>query len=330
MNLFKIVPNRTNKRKQKERPYQDAGAVLLFVFLLPYVISCLWGHVGKEAESFSSHKQEENNLDTGYTVILSGDWGTRTVTMKDYLIRRLASVMPQEEEGTVYEEEALKAQAVLLRTELLGLMQDDGQQTDKTIVVQNDMIGYDLPTTVNKDILEQYEQAVVITDGIILVYDGEPVKAAYFAVSNGQTRNGAYPYLKSVECRQDILASDFQSEAVFHKPDFERLATEILKVSEKTPDWEEMDFFYDDAGYVSEVTMGTASCSGETFRHAFGLNSACFEAEWQGENVVFHVKGVGHGFGMSQYGANQRALQGETFDEILNAFFFETELVKIE
>lgn len=331
MNLFKIVQKRANKRKQKDNPYQDAAAVLLFVFLLPYVISCLWGHVGKETEVLSTRKQEEEAfLDSQYNVILSGEWGTRTISMKDYLITKLAIVMPQEENGTRYEDETLKAQAVLLRTELLGLMEKDEQQMEKTVVLQEDISNRDKLEKMRKKIPKQYEQAVTITDGIFLAYEKKPIKAAYFAVSNGQTRDGAYPYLKSVECRQDILASNYQSEVSFKKEDFERLAKEVLGITKETPDWEMLQLFYDDAGYVMKVTVGDFSCNGEDFRYTFGLNSACFEMEGQEENVVFHVKGVGHGFGMSQYDANQRALQGETFDEILKAYFFQAELVKIE
>ena len=36
-----------------------------------------------------------------------------------------------------------------------------------------------------------------------------------------------------------------------------------------------------------------------------------------GENVVFEVTGNGHGVGMSQYGANYLASQGEKYENIL-------------
>ncbi len=46
--------------------------------------------------------------------------------------------------------------------------------------------------------------------------------------------------------------------------------------------------------------------------------------------MIFRVTGVGHGFGMSQYGANCMALNGETYDQILQKFFYRTELTKFE
>lgn len=43
MNENRIVLKGTNKR--------DAAGFLLFVFLLPYVCACLWGHVGVDKEA---------------------------------------------------------------------------------------------------------------------------------------------------------------------------------------------------------------------------------------------------------------------------------------
>ena len=56
-------------------------------------------------------------------------------------------------------------------------------------------------------------------------------------------------------------------------------------------------------------------------RSAFGLRSACFTAEADGENLTFRVTGYGHGVGMSQYGANQLAKKGKTWREILEWYY---------
>ena len=97
--LFRIVQKRTNKREHNGSPLQDVLTVLLFVFLLPYVISCLWGHVGEETDVLS-HKadtEETERIDERYEVELVGDWGTKHMTMQEYLIRKLKVVMPKEE-----------------------------------------------------------------------------------------------------------------------------------------------------------------------------------------------------------------------------------------
>ena len=64
MDLFRIVLKKTNKRKYSNSPGRDVIMVLLFVFLLPYVISCLWGHVGEEsAILFRRTESEKESID---------------------------------------------------------------------------------------------------------------------------------------------------------------------------------------------------------------------------------------------------------------------------
>ena len=96
-----------------------------------------------------------------------------------------------------------------------------------------------------------------------------------------------------------------------------------------------MKLTYDTAGYVTGVSFlkqdGEAEqIDGETFRYLFDLPSASFEMEREEREVIFRVAGVGHGFGMSQYSANCMALNGKTYDQILENFFYRTELTKFE
>ena len=338
MNIFRIVPKRTDKRKYGDSPYRDVLTILLFVFLLPYVISCLWGHIGEQTEVFR-HKDEEETewLDMRYEVAISGEWGKKRMTMQEYLIRKLRLVMPEEEDGSFYEEEALKAQAVLLRTELWSLFLAKEPSAEELLVLQEDALLYPEEENAAWDEMP-YREAVLETDGIFLSYEGKPVKAAFFPVSNGQTRNAGealqsdkYPYLKGVECGQDIMAQNYQSQLVLTREVYCKIIENLFAVNAAEEGlWEGLEFIYDSAGYVTEAVLMDCRCSGETFREAFQLNSASFRAEWGEDAVTFQVKGVGHGFGMSQYGADGKAAEGDTFDEILKHYFFQAELLKIE
>lgn len=349
MNLNRIVQKLTNKNHSDGSPYRDAGCVLLFVFLLPYVISCLWGHIGEEAAVFYEKEEDgEEWIDGRYEITLAGAWGTKQISMQDYLVRKLLAVMPGEtESGFRYEEEALKAQTVLLRTQLWEYFLSGGDSAGESIVLQDDVGILDKNTALGEEEVSLYQKAVCDTDGLILAYEGKPVRAAFFPVSNGQTReasevlpNSSYPYLRRVECRQDILAKDYLSRLSFSKEEFCRIAGELFQTDESFGEisaseaeeavWNGLEFIYDSSGYVTEVKLRDASCSGETFRYAFGLPSASFQMDLTEESVAFHVKGVGHGLGMSQYGANEMALSGERFDKILDNYFFQAELVKIE
>lgn len=336
MNLFRIVQKRTNKSERNGSPYRDVLTVLLFVFLLPYVISCLWGHIGEETEVlFQKKKAEETEyIDEEYEVTLVGERGAKHVSMQEYLIRKLKVVMPKEEDGKMYEPEALKAQAILLRTELWSLFLSG----EDAVVLQDDISMYEREETYTQEEEQLYTEAVLATDGIFLAYNGQPVKAAFFPVSNGQTRNAdevllseSYPYLIRVECKQDILAKEYQSQVSVTKEEYCLAVRELFQTELASAEiWEHLKLTYDSSDYVIKAEINGSSCSGETFRYTFGLASADFWTEWEEDSVTFHVKGVGHGFGMSQYGANEKAVSGDTFDQILEDYFFQAELVKIE
>ena len=334
--------------------------MLLSVFLLPYVISCLWGHVGEETEKvFGGNEKEGSQIDKKYEIVLESNWGSRTLSMQEYLIRKLEIVMG--DENISYEPEALKAQAVLLRTQLWTIFSNDDSNlnSETSITIQDDISMYNtevhIKYNVDSDNIQNkadaisegtteslYEKAVCETDGIYLVYDNQPVKAAFFPLSNGRTRdasqvweNISYPYLVSVECDKDIMSGDYQSQVVVSKDEYCRVIEKIYGDGEEVKnklnnEWSDVEFTYDTAGYVIEVKFAEDSCSGERFRNEFGLNSASFQAEWNEDEVIFHVKGMGHGFGMSQYGANERAISGESFEQILKYYFFQTKLAKIE
>ena len=99
MNKNGIVLKKTNKR--------NAGSFLLFVFLLPYICACLWGHAGQEKERLEAENMAQEQQDS-HIVEAVLEWGVWELPLEEYLVYRLFLVMPGD-----YEPEALKAQAVL-------------------------------------------------------------------------------------------------------------------------------------------------------------------------------------------------------------------------
>lgn len=327
MKVSKIVEKRTNKR--------DALGFLLFVFLLPYVCACLWGHVGEETHKVFADREPDETEQTAapYRVEAVMEWGTWNLRMEDYLAYKLAETMQGD-----YEKEALKAQAVLLRTELV---QSYKAQNVKALRVEDSGLAkfyYADDGEEPKDCKEVVEE----TKGLYLCYQGQPIQACYFPVSNGQTRNAEEvwntdrcPYLTGVTCEQDRAYGEWSSTATVDRDSYIRHLRSIAgeEFSEETL-WNGGQFLFDEAGYVTEVIYTEreekTEIDGETFRHLFGLQSASFAMERNEKQIIFHVTGVGHGFGMSQYGANCKALNGETYDQILKFFFPGTELAKFE
>lgn len=308
----------------------------MFVFLLPYVCASLWGHVGEETEKLRQREgMPQAQEAAGYEILVKYDWGVWTLPLEEYLVYKLSAVMPQE-----YEKEALKAQAVLLRTEVVEALREEDT---KSLQISGGGMERWYETDTGSEAYLPWRQAVEETAGLYLCCEGEPIQASYFKLSNGQTRDAAEvwdtdtrPYLTGISCVQDKAARDYSSTVKVSRTNYIRtLQARLTENFSQQEILEGAAVFYDSAGYVTKVSFSaenkeTQEIDGEEFRYLFDLPSASFEMEQEKTQVIFRVTGVGHGFGMSQYGANCMALNGETYDQILAEFFFRTELAKFE
>ena len=308
----------------------------MFVFLLPYVCASLWGHVGEETEKLRQREgMPQAQEAAGYEILVKYDWGVWTLPLEEYLVYKLSAVMPQE-----YEKEALKAQAVLLRTEVVEALREEDT---KSLQISGGGMERWYETDTGSEAYLPWRQAVEETAGLYLCCEGEPIQASYFKLSNGQTRDAdevwdtdTRPYLTGISCVQDKAARDYSSTVKVSRTNYIRtLQARLTGNFSQQEILEGAAVFYDSAGYVTKVSFSaenkeTEEIDGEEFRYLFDLPSASFEMEQEKTQVIFRVTGVGHGFGMSQYGANCMALNGETYDQILAEFFFRTELAKFE
>lgn len=308
----------------------------MFVFLLPYVCASLWGHVGEETEKLRQREgMPQAQEAAGYEILVKYDWGVWALPLEEYLVYKLSAVMPQE-----YEKEALKAQAVLLRTEVVEALREEDT---KSLQISGGGMERWYETDTGSEAYLPWRQAVEETAGLYLCCEGEPIQASYFKLSNGQTRDAAEvwdtdtrPYLTGISCVQDKAARDYSSIVKVSRTNYIRtLQARLTGNFSQQEILEGAAVFYDSAGYVTKVSFSaenkeTQEIDGEEFRYLFDLPSASFEMEQEKTQVIFRVTGVGHGFGMSQYGANCMALNGETYDQILAEFFFRTELAKFE
>ncbi len=82
----------------------------------------------------------------------------------------------------------------------------------------------------------------------------------------------------------------------------------------------------DSSGYVTQVQIGNVQFSGDEVRYALGIQSPCFSFEDYGGNIRAEVKGIGHGYGFSQFAANKKAQEGWTYRELLDYFYPGTSL----
>ena len=83
----------------------------------------------------------------------------------------------------------------------------------------------------------------------------------------------------------------------------------------------------DHAGYVMEVTIDGQAHSGEEVRLIYDWNSSNFFLKEVDGEIRVTTKGLGHGLGLSLYGANQLARDGFSYKDILKYFFEGIEFV---
>ncbi|MCD8332522.1 MAG: SpoIID/LytB domain-containing protein, partial [Clostridiales bacterium] len=188
--------------------------------------------------------------------------------------------------------------------------------------------------------LEKMRTAVSETEGEVLTFDGALILAAYHTAANEKTRNAAeipgqeeYVYLQSVPSTEDILADGFLCVEYMEKEAFAAAVAELFS-------GEEMDAEAlpgalviakrDSADYVTQVQYGSTVVNGEAVRTALGLRSACFYfSELEGK-IRIVTKGIGHGLGFSQYGAQQLAGQGFSYTELLEYYYSDIVIEKTE
>ncbi len=325
------------------------GTILLFLFLLPYIITALFRNVenSNEADQRAIEKiMDEDFIATDIYVEIVTAAGSERIPAEIYLVDKLSRTI---EKG--YEAETLKAQAILLRTALAEQLWNSTGTARGAVTVRDDDYGCG-------EVNEAYTEAVYITRGVILTYQDVPAKAPYFAVSNGMTRDAGetlgtsdYPYLQPAACSKDFMAEKFLSQKTMARSEFmsawEKAAGKTLE-----DDFDISNFVVtkDSNDYVIQISypgpaeqnlnlrrparVNTAieevQLSGEQCRTIWGLDSACFEMEEENQHIKFTVRGVGHGLGMSQFAANEMAKTESDYVEILQYFFPETQLTKFE
>lgn len=228
--------------------------------------------------------------------------------------------------------ECLKAQAVIARTNEQAAEETGSKEPESLSAEQmQEVWGESFEQN-----YERMKQALEETAGETLQYGQNYIYAAYHAVSAGTTRTMSelysdtdMPYLTAVDCSRDCSATNYLAILYWEKEEFLQECRKHFPEAEVTELSEIQILQKDSSGYVLNVQIGEKTYSGEEFRTALGLNSASFAIkETDADAVRIVTKGVGHGFGLSQYSAEKMAEEGEDYKNILNYFFPGTELVK--
>ncbi len=290
----------------------------------------------QSAAAESTRVQQADTLDGGVTLTVLLDGETETMTLEDYLWGVVAAEMP-----AAFQQEALNAQAIAARTYTLYRLANpsashpeadicgDSTCCQAWMSVEERTAQWDSEKA--DGYAEKITQAVSSTDGLALYYEGEPILAAFHAISAGSTKSALevwgqdIPYLQAVESPEgEDVAPNYYSAVTVDKADFATTFSEAYPEADLTAedcgDWfgEET---YDEAGLPISIEIGGVQVDTSQVRTLFDLRSATFTVECEGDTITFYVTGYGHGVGMSQYGANALAKEGKTAEEILAWYY---------
>lgn len=300
------------------------GVVLLLALLFPYIVTLAWtgtveGKAGRE------------NVLEGKKILLDRGGSAAYMDMEEYLAGVLAAQIPAD-----YGEEALKAQAIAARTYICSRMGEEDEIAESALDLDY-LEGKQLAALWGESAAEDYgrlKKAAEETRGLVIACDGELIEPLFHRVSAGKTRDGGegYPYLASADCPEDLEADGFLQALTFTKEEFAEKIREIPGAGEAAA--EELPgtvqiLAADEAGYVEEIQIGTGTYTGEEVQYTLGLRSPCFTVEEYDGKLRVVTKGIGHGYGMSQYGAHRRSEEGWTAEEILKFFYKNIALISV-
>lgn len=250
----------------------------------------------------------------------------RQIPMETYLEGVVAGEMKN-----TFPLEALKAQAIVARTYTLAKMADGKRLRD----------GADASTDIREfqayraeAVNDAVKQAVQMTRGQVIEYDGEAIMAWFHASAGGKTATAEEglgytqketPYIVPVVSADEDAPEDVQEwETVFTQEEMIEALTEMgqavesiesIRIADSGPSGRATQF----------VINGMIHVDAPSLRMAIGstkLPSLLLTDVMQNERAVKFVgKGYGHGVGMSQWGAYHMANAGASAEEIIAHYY---------
>ena len=311
-----------------------AAALVLTVLLFGGAYLAAGKHPAQETEPDGGAVREQSaqgQKDGGVQLAVKNGDAVEIMALDAYLQGVVRGEMPAS-----FELEALKAQAAAERTYIYYQLAAGRKEAHPNADVCTD------PSCCNAWLSEEaarekwggdfdgwesrIEEAVAATDGQVALYDGQPILAVFHSSSAGKTAgagdvwSGDMPYLRSVDSPEgEETVPNYYSAAEFTAAEAKALLAQAhpeLTFSGGPDKWFGA-VEKDESGRVGTVEVCGAPLRGVEVRRIFSLRSACFTIDAAADRVTFRVTGYGHGVGMSQYGANELARQGRTWQEIL-------------
>ncbi len=267
------------------------------------------------------YEKTPETIDIFIPVLINDD--IVNIPLEDYIIGVVAGEMP-----ALFEFEALKSQAIASRTYAIN-----HQCSNEYITATTDDQVYLTEEQMQdkwQDKYDQYyqkiKQAVTETSGLIMTYNHQPIKSYYYSMSNGYTESSLNVFNEQNDYLT-IIPSPFDennSKTIsIPKTEFcEKLSIDCQNITISNIEKNK-------SNRISHIKINNKTFTGIELRKILSLRSTDFTIEILPYSVTITTKGYGHGVGMSQYGSNNMAKLGYTYEEILKYYYQNIEITSI-
>lgn len=300
-------------------------------FVIPMVLLMLVSGLDSPVDTTepTAEYPEQTQTQEQRTLAVLTDNGVQQMELEEYLAGVVLAEMPAD-----FEEEALKAQAVVARTYTCKRM-DAGKHDSAAVCTDSTCCqGYITPEGYldqggSQDSVEKVRRAVADTAGLVLTYKGALIDATYFSCSGGSTEDAVavwgqdVPYLQAVESPGEEAAPRYSETVTFTAAEFAKLTG--CGGSGNPVGWI-TDVTYTNGGGVDTMVICGKTYTGVELRQKLGLRSTAFSVSISGTTITIETHGSGHRVGMSQYGAQAMAQAGSSYGEILAHYYQGTQL----
>ena len=321
---------------------RDLGFGFLVGMVIPGIFLNMWNLMLNRTDKTIAltgpepvRTEQIRTLTVSLPVLVQGADGVVTcMDMDTYLVGVVLAEMP-----VSFEEEALKAQAVVARTYARKAFVTGGKHGDGSICTDSACCqafcaeSAFLEAGGARTDVRKVRNAVKSTSGYVLQYGGELIEATYFSCSGGRTEDAQavwgtdFPYLQAVSSPGEEDALYYTNTLTYSREEF------LHRLGLAGPAGREItitDLTYTSGGGIESILICGRNFRGTELRKLLELPSTSLSIFLSAGEITITTRGYGHRVGMSQYGAEAMAVSGSSWKEILAHYYPGTELVCLQ
>lgn len=292
--------------------------ILLFVLLITFITIFI----------IPVKKEKKYGYVSNIIIKLKDNEKVLNIPLEEYIVGVVAGEVP-----ATFNIETLKAQAIIARTYALKRYNIKNNYDLENSVSNQVYITKDKMKDKWKDNYDTYYKkitsAVNETRGLVILHDNKLIDALYFSISSGKTENSEdvfknnIPYLRSVDSPWDKNISKIKDSKTITLNNLRKVfnlkdSKVNIIIKEKTT-----------IGNCKVILVNNKEYSCMDFRLKLGLKSTNFTIKEKTDSYVFETLGYGHGVGLSQYGANELSKQGYKYHKIIEHYYTNVKIKKI-